>query len=212
MSKTDGNVVDPMAFASQYGVDAFRYFLMAEMTLGQDASFTEEAFIRRYNTDLANDLGNILSRVLKMIGKYFDSRVPEPGPEGEDETALRTSALKAAEGMIAAVEGMRIDAGLSGLAAVMRETNRYIEKKQPWVLAKDEAQRETLATVLYTVVETVRIISGMLYPVMPGKVAHLRSALGLPDGAPAFESLDRWGVLSPGTTVTVGEPLFPRIG
>ena len=210
MSKTAGNVVNPMDFADKYGVDAFRYFLMAEMTLGQDASFTEDAFGRRYNAELANDLGNMLNRVMKLISSNCDGKVPEPGTEGEDEKVLRESALTGVAAMIDAVENMKLDAGIAGIAAVVREANRYFEKRQPWKLAKDPEKKEELATVLYTGVEVLRIVSGMLFPVMPSKMAELRQLLGFGDGDPNVELLSKWGSTKPGAKVGELVSLFPR--
>jgi methionyl-tRNA synthetase len=210
MAKSVGNVVDPMAMADRYGVDAFRYFLMAGMTLGQDASFTEETFVLRYNTDLANDLGNMLSRVLKMIGSHCEGRIPEPGPLAAEDEALRSVALGAADAAMEAVTHMRLDQGIGGLAAVVREANRYLEKTQPWTLARD-GNHERLRTVLYCAAEALRIVGGMLYPVMPGKMNALRQALGLPEGEPEFKTLHTWGALKPGSVVQKLGALFPRI-
>ncbi len=209
MSKSAGNVVNPMEMAERYGVDAFRYFLMAEMTLGQDASFTEEGFVRRYNTELANDLGNMVNRVIKLVQSHFDGCLPAPVGEGEEERGLRETALGAARAMVEAVEGMRIDQGLAGLAAVVREANRFMENRQPWKLVKTD--RTAAGSVLYHAAETLRIVSGMLYPVMPGKMSELREVLGLPAGEPDFAQLCRWGVLEPGRAVGAMRSLFPRI-
>jgi methionyl-tRNA synthetase len=213
MGKSLGNVVNPMDFAGRYGVDPFRYFLMAEMSLGQDAAFTEEAFVRRYNADLANDLGNLLSRVVTLIGAHCDGRVPEPGPLGADEGALRDATLAAAAGMMDAVERMRLDQGMAAVAAAVREANRYLERRQPWTLAKrtDPDSRIALCTALYCAAETLRIVSGIHSPVMPGKMAELRATLGLADEKPDFTSLTRWGGLRPGAKVTRTAGLFPRI-
>lgn len=211
MSKTAGNVVNPMDFADQYGVDSFRYFLMAEMTLGQDASFTEDAFARRYNAELANDLGNMVNRVMKLISEHFDGKVPAPGAEGEDEEKLRAAALSGVAGMLDAVENMKIDTGIAGIAAVVREANRYFEKRQPWKLAKQEGSREETATVLYSGVEVLRIVSGMLYPVMPSKMKEMRILLGFGDGEPNLELLSKWGVTKPGAMIGSLSSLFPRI-
>jgi len=210
MSKTTGNVVDPMAFADQYGVDAFRYFLMAEMVLGQDASFTEDAFIRRCNADLANDLGNMLSRLMKMIGTYTAGLIPEPGAPGEDELQLKAAALAAAETMESSIDAMRLDLGLGAVANVVREANRYLERKQPWTLAK-QADKQPLNTVLYNAAETLRIVSGLLFPVMPGKMAELRLGLGIQEATPDIRSLKKWGLLKPGTAIGAMQVLFPRI-
>ncbi len=212
MSKSAGNVVNPMALAENYGVDAFRYFLMAEMVLGQDASFTEEGFVRRYNADLANDLGNLLSRVVRMTLSHFDGRVPPCGELATEELQLRDVTLEAVAGMRDAVGRMRIDQGLGGLAGAVREANRYLELRQPWTLAKQGPEaRVLMGTTLYCAAETLRMVSGMLYPVMPAKMAALRGALGCADGEPDYSRLRHWGELASGTALQPAGPLFPRI-
>lgn len=210
MSKTAGNVVNPMEMTERVGVDAFRYFLMAEMTLGQDASFTEEQFSRRYNAELANDLGNVLSRVTKLIGLHCGGALPGPGVAGEDEVALRDAALTAARDMVGAVEKMRLDLGIAGLAGVIRATNRYLEKRAPWTLVK-RGETDAFHTVVYCAAEALRIVSGMLYPVMPSKMTELRKALGIAETHPDFSLLCRWGELAPGSKVSVSNGLFPRM-
>ncbi len=210
MSKSAGNVINPMDMVDRYGVDAFRYFLMAEMVLGQDASFTEEAFVRRYNADLANDLGNLLSRTMKMIATNTGNRIPPPGPDGDDEPVLRTAVLDAARSMPTALTGMRLDLGLAAVAQAVREANRYLEKRQPWTLAKNK-DLSALATVLYHAAETLRIVSGLLFPVMPDKMSLLRRSLGLPEGAPEIASLTAWGGTRPDTEIGALQILFPRI-
>ncbi len=213
MSKTAGNVVNPMEFVEKYGVDSFRYFLMAEMSLGQDASFTEDAFIRRYNAELANDLGNMLNRVTKQIATNFDGIMPECGELGEDEKHLRDVTLKAANQMVESVGRMRIDLGLAELAGAVREANRYIEKRQPWTLAKQEGAeaKAQLGTVLYTASEALQIISGMFYPTMPGKMSELREVLGCAAGDPDLATLSEWGGLESGKAIGEMRSLFPRI-
>jgi methionyl-tRNA synthetase len=212
MSKTAGNVVNPVEFAEQYGVDAFRYFLMAEMSLGQDASFTEDAFIRRYNAELANDLGNMLNRVTKLISANFDGKIPECGALGPEEEFLRDVTLKAASDMVGSVNRMRLDLGLAELAGAVREANRYIEKRQPWALANQgESARAELGTVLYTAAEALRIISGMFYPTMPSKMSELRQVIGCEAGDPVFASLSEWGGLRSGVQMGEMRSLFPRI-
>lgn len=210
MSKTAGNVVNPIEMADAYGVDPFRYFLMAEMVLGQDASFSEEAFVRRYNSDLANDLGNMLSRLMKMVGSHAGGSIPECGALGEDETVLRDAALGAAMTMEKAIDTMRLDLGLGAVADVVRQANKYFEKKQPWALAK-QADKQPLFTTLYCAAETLRIVSGLLYPVMPGKMSDLRRTLGISGGEPDIGQLREWGRLPPGTKVGEMVSLFPRI-
>jgi methionyl-tRNA synthetase len=211
MSKSRGNAVNPMEFADRYGVDAFRYFLMAEMSLGQDASFTEEAFIRRYNADLANDMGNLLSRLVKLMGSHTGGRIPRPPqPETPEDAALRESVLEAVARLDDAVGRMRPDQGIEGLTGVVRETNRYLEKTAPWTLAKD-GRTERLEGVLYTAAECLRIVSGLMHPVMPEKMEKLRGVLGLPAGSPDIGGLRVWGGLKQGTPIGGMVSLFPRI-
>jgi methionyl-tRNA synthetase len=180
MSKSLGNVVNPMEMIQKYGVDAFRYFLMAEMTLGQDASFTEEAFVARYNSDLANDLGNLLSRVVKMTLRHSDGAIPAPGAFTEEEAELMQAVDAAVDGMEKALTGMRMEQGLEAIMNAVRAGNRYMERTAPWTLAK-KGETERLNTVLYCVAEALRKVSVLLHPVMPGKMADLRNALGLPE-------------------------------
>ncbi len=212
MSKSEGNVIDPLAMAERYGVDALRYHLLADMAQGSDASFSEELFVRRYNNDLANDLGNMASRVLKMIERHFEGRMPAPGRSGAAEQALAEHALEAAREMQRQVLAMALDRGIGRVLETVRETNRYFDRAAPWKLAKAGAMEE-LGTVLYHGAEALRIVSGLLYPVIPAKMGELRRALGV--GAdeiePRFEGLVRWGGLRPGSQVTASAGLFPRI-
>ena len=210
MSKSLGNVVNPMAMAETYGVDAFRYFLMAEMTLGQDANFSEDSFVQRYNTYLANDLGNLLSRVMKLIAAHCDAKIPEPAEPGPEEQRLRDGVLAATAAMQKGVGEMRLDLGLAEVAGAVREANRYMERRKPWVLAKG-GDRAALHTVLYTAAEALRVVSGLLYPTMPGKMAALRAALGLAEGEPDIAKLKTWGVLPAGSAIGKMQALFPRV-
>ena len=211
MSKSLGNVVNPMDMADRYGVDAFRYFLMTEMSLGQDANFSEEAFIRRFNSDLANDLGNLLSRVLKMTHSYCGGVVPEAGgPDSDEEQELRHCVQSAAAEMEKALDRMKIDQGVTGVLGAVRAINRYLEQKQPWTLAKQE-DRTALHTTLYTALESLRIASGLLQPIMPGKMDAVWDALGLHGEKPAFCALSEWGGLRAGTALREAPVLFPRI-
>ncbi|MFA5203272.1 MAG: methionine--tRNA ligase [Lentisphaeria bacterium] len=212
MSKSLGNVVNPMAMCEQYGVDAFRYFLMAEMSLGNDASFTEEAFINRYNSDLANDLGNLGSRVIKMAHRFLDGRFPAPEPPGPDEAELVKAATVALDSMRQHLDSMQLERGIADVLAAVREGNRYFDKMAPWALAKQGKTAE-LRRVLYSAAECLRIVSGLLYPVMPGKMTELRRALGLNDGEtePHLGTLGVWGGLPAERPLTDVPPLFPRI-
>ena len=191
-----------------------RYCLMAEMVLGSDASFTQASFIKRYNSDLANDLGNMLSRAVKLTIKYFDGRVPRPGNLEDVDLELKDQAIASIGLMRNAVENMKIDRGLEHVMNVVRAANRYMEKTAPWTLAK-QGNMERLATVLYTASETLRIVSGLLLPVMPCKMKEFRMKLGLPEDIAAKSDfsgrLEKWGTLEFGTQVHDIEALFPRI-
>ncbi len=212
MSKSLGNVVNPMDMIDAYGVDAFRYFLMAEMSLGQDASFTEDAFVARYNADLANDLGNLASRVITMIRRNLGGVVPEPAAPGPEEEELVRATLDAVRSMQERVLAMQLDRGVADALAAVRAGNRYFDRLKPWALARG-GDRERLGQVLYHAAECLRIASGLLLPVMPGKMTDLRRALGLgaEAAAPALAELSRWGGLRAGTPVGELEALFPRI-
>ena len=212
MSKSTGNAVNPMEVAEKYGVDAFRYFLMSEMSLGNDASFSEEIFITRYNSNLANDLGNLLSRVVKMIVKEADGIIPAPVETAQTdfEKELRETVLSAVFEMEPAITGMKLDRGLEQIMNAIRAANRFMEKTAPWKLAK-EKNTDRLNTVLYTAAESLRIISGLLYPVMPGKMCEIRKAIGLPETGIEIFELKTWGKLSPGLKVSDIGSLFPRI-
>ncbi|NOY81470.1 MAG: methionine--tRNA ligase [Kiritimatiellaeota bacterium] len=212
MSKSLGNVVNPMEMAERYGADAFRYFLMAEMTLGQDASFTEQAFVTRYNADLANDLGNLASRVLKMVFRHFDGKMPPKPPPKESDAPLREAALSAAREMEKVLRQMQLDRGMARVMAAVREGNRYFEKSAPWKLTAPE-NRAQLGGVLYNTAECLRIVSGLFYPVMPERMGLLRQALGIAEEpvGPRLELLQEWGGLGPGGACRPLKALFPRI-
>ena len=210
MSKSLGNVVNPMEMADKYGVDAFRYFLLSEMTLGQDSSFSEEGFIKRYNSDLANDLGNMLNRVVKQILRYFDGKIPAPGSllEKEDKELL-AAASDAADVMEHAVRNLHLDKGIECVMDVVRKANRYMESTAPWTLAK-EGKTERLATVLYSAAETLRVVAQLLLPVMPEKMTVLLRTIGAPTEF-SFDQAKNHGVLNPGTAIQDIDALFPRI-
>ncbi len=213
MSKSLGNAVNPMAMIDRYGVDAFRYFLIAEMTLGQDASFTEEGFVRRFNADLANDLGNLASRVIKMIRKNSDGRIPAAPTnmlDGAEERAVWDVVQQAVCAVADAVTSLHLDRGLAEVLAAVRATNRYLERKQPWTLAKQSDPRP-LHGVLYVAAEALRVISALLFPVMPERMTVLRQALGITTVAPQLDRLKHVGELVSGQPVTDTGALFPRI-
>jgi methionyl-tRNA synthetase len=215
MSKSLGNVVNPMDMADKYGVDAFRYFLLAAMTPGNDASFTEEDFLQRFNTDLANDLGNLLSRVVKLSIKNFGGTLPAPPPLQPLELELLSKAGLAVKQLESELNAMKLDRGINAVMNVVREANKFLERTAPWTLAK-EGKTDRLAAVLYTAAQTLEIVSGLLFPIMPEKMTQLRRSLGLSDEEIVktdFASLSEFADPSANTKRTMVDmpPLFPRI-
>jgi len=214
MSKSLGNVVNPMDMADKYGVDAFRYFLLAAMTPGNDASFTEEDFLQRFNTDLANDLGNLLSRVVKLSIKNFGGTLPAPPPLQPLEMELLSKAGLAVKQLENELNAMKLDRGINAVMNVVREANKFLERTAPWTLAK-EGKTDRLAAVLYTAAQTLEIVSGLLFPIMPEKMTQLRRSLGLSEAEIVktdFKSLSEFA--DPGATkrtMVDMPPLFPRI-
>ncbi|MEE9555425.1 MAG: methionine--tRNA ligase subunit beta, partial [candidate division Zixibacteria bacterium] len=210
MSKSFGNVVNPLDLARVYGVDAFRYFLMREMTLGQDASYSEGSFVVRYNSDLANDLGNLLSRVMKMVISYTDGKIPSPGESDDSDKELQQRAGALIQSIRQKVESYSLSQAVESILELVRATNRYVELNRPWDLAKNN-NTERLNSVLYNAAESLRISSILLSPIMPGKCKKIRGQLGLDiDTEVNLESCG-WGGLKPGLEVIPGDGLFPRV-
>ena len=213
MSKSLGNVVNPMDMADKYGVDAFRYFLLAAMTPGNDASFTEEDFLQRFNTDLANDLGNLLSRVVKLSIKNFGGALPPPPPLQPIEMELLSKAGLAVNQLEAELNAMKLDRGINAVMNVVREANKFLERTAPWTLAK-EGKTDRLAAVLYAAAQTLEIVSGLLFPIMPEKMTLLRRSLGMSEEEirkTDFQSLRDFGAGNMKRTMVDMPPLFPRI-
>ena len=207
MSKTTGNVVDPLAMKDVYGVDPFRYFLIREMAVGQDASFSEAALVGRINSDLANDAGNGLSRILKLAATGLDSRLTPVDPGEEGDAALRRIAEETLPRTLDLVRGLRLSHAVEETFQLIRAVNRYLENTAPWKLAKQgEAGKGRLNAILYHAAESLRLAFTLLQPVMPSKMKEALGALGLtPEASPLTWGGWRGGVLSPGIN------LFPRI-
>ncbi len=211
MSKSLGNVVRPLDLHEKYGNDAFRYFLMRDMSFGLDASFHEAGIAERINSDLANDLGNLLNRTLGMLGRYTDGTVPAFGPLEPADEALRDAFLALPDAVTAHFEQLHFDRALEEVMAAVRKANKYVADQQPWTLAKDPANAERLGTVLRSVVEALRVASVLLEPVLTTKARELRAQLGLDDAPATLDDARRWDGAPAGIATRPGEPLFPRI-
>ncbi len=213
MSKSLGNVINPKELAEKYSADALRYYLSAAMTLGQDANFTTKLFNLKYNNDLANDLGNLASRALTMLQRFNGGLLPEvENLEDEASENLRSITLKAAEAMPGHIDNMELEIALSKVMEAVREGNRYWTVMEPWVMAK-QGRNDELARVIRNSLECLRIVSGLLFPVMPAKMAELRKAMGMADNEiePSYENLMVWKRLKEGIQTMVPPPLFPRV-
>lgn len=213
MSKSLGNVVNPMDMIDRYGVDAFRYFLIAEMVLGQDASFSEDAFVRRYNSDLANDLGNLANRIAAMVRRYCGGRLPGPAPAAEEDDAARPvwAAIRTAvESAEAALSTFLLDRAVADAIAAVKAINRYLEVRAPWTQAK-AADPMPLHATLRAAAEALRVAASLLHPVMPERMGALRRALGCANETPTPEELRSQAALSDGAEMAEMPPLFPRI-
>ncbi len=212
MSKSKGNVVDPQALIERFGSDALRYFLLREIPLGSDGVFSIEALVQRINADLANDLGNLVSRTLTMAGRYLSGVLPEPGEPGPGDDALIALAQETPRRMEDAMAGLQVHEALTGLWKLVRRSNKYIDENTPWDLAKDPSRAGRLGTVIYNLVESIRFIAVMLAPFIPRTPDRIYAQIGLSNRPEmhSWESLRRWGAIKPGTMVERGEDLFPR--
>ena len=203
MSKSLGNVINPMDLIDDYGVDPVRYYLMREMVLGQDSSFTMESFIQRYNSDLANDFGNLLSRVSTLMKKNYDGKIPEPGDFTEAEAVIKSNGESLGEVVKEKIESMRLNEAIEEIMQYIRSVNKYMENNAPWKLVKED--KDAAGRVLYTAGEALRIGAVLLSPVMPNRTAILLDVLN------AKETGLEWGGLTPGKELKDHEPLFPRV-
>ena len=203
MSKSSGNVINPMDLIDDYGVDPVRYYLMREMVLGQDANFTLKSFVNRYNSDLANDFGNLLSRISTLINKNYDGYIPKVSSLGDEEKRLKSISIELVKKFDNNMLRMSINEAIEETLQFVRSINRYFEHMAPWKLVKEDLK--SAGTVLYTGAEALRICAVLLSPIMPQRIQILLSALNT-------ESVDRnWGGLKSGTRLGEHKPLFPRI-
>ena len=210
MSKSKGNVIYPEPIIERYGVDALKYFVLREFNFGSDGSFSMEKLISRLNSDLANDLGNLVSRTVQMVSKYRDSVVPEPGEEEEVDKDLKS----VAEGIRAKVEedieNFSYNKALAHIWEFISRTNKYIDQTEPWVLAKDEANAKRLDTVLYNLIDSIRIISQLIEPFIHHTAEEIQKQLGIKEDL-KWEDASSFGLYKAGTKVERGDNLFPRL-
>ena len=210
MSKSRGNIVDPVKLIERYGVDALKYFLLREYTFGQDGLFTNEVMLNRMNFDLANDLGNLVSRTIAMIEKYNGGILPTAKADGEYDSELKAIAIGAAEKVEAYMNKFSFSQALEEIWTVVRRTNKYIDETMPWVLAKEEATKDRLDTVLHNLAEAIRIVSVLIYPFMHTTSKEIRKQLGIWYADVAWADAFKFDMMS-GEKVKKGDSIFPRL-
>ncbi|HJA04798.1 MAG TPA: methionine--tRNA ligase [Candidatus Microbacterium stercoravium] len=213
MSKSKATGIAPHTLVDTFGSDAYRFYFLSAIAFGQDGSFSWEDMVARYHAELANGFGNLASRSIAMTAKYFGGSVPEPGEYEEADLEIQRLVSAAAANADQAIERFRIDQAIDEIWTIVDALNGYITEAEPWVLAKDDAKRDRLATVIYTCLEGLRALAVLLSPIMPESTAKLWAALGAPGEVTAqpVREAGAWGQLAPGTATTKLAPLFPRI-
>jgi methionyl-tRNA synthetase len=212
MSKSKGNVVDPVILINKYGLDAVRYFLLREVPFGSDGIFSNEALIQRINSDLANDLGNLVSRTVAMIDKYFGGVIPAQRIAGEFDSELQAMLAELPGKVEELMDKLQFSSALSEIWRTISRTNKYVDETMPWVLAKTEENKPRLAAVMYNLAESLRIVSILLQPFMPETPEKIWQQLGIAGStAIEWENAGKWGVYPEGVSVNKGDVIFPRI-
>jgi methionyl-tRNA synthetase len=215
MSKSIGNVVEPLQMKNIYGTDAFRFFLIRDMVFGLDSDYSEEAMVQRINSDLANDLGNLFSRVIAMVHKYFKAVVPkvDSSLEKEMELGLKEDAFNAVSCFESSMENFSFHKAMLAIWEFINKMNKYVDVTAPWILAKQKSTRKQLEAVIFNLLEGLRIVSGLIYPVMPETAKTMQKHLGLDPEMPFYtlDLLRTWNIIKPDTKLPKGITLFPRI-
>ncbi len=213
VSKSLGNMISPRIMDERYGFDAFRYFLLRDMVFGLDANFSEEAMVARVNADLANNLGNLVSRTLNMTAKFAQARVPQPGEREEPELEVEAACSRAVLAVDQHLRALEPQRALEAILKVVDTTNRYLELREPWKAVADPAREASVPTTLYTCCEALRIVALLLSPFLPEKAPEILNRLGLPDALSSarLPEAAAWGQIPIGSATIKGKPLFPRI-
>ncbi len=211
MSKSLGNVVDPMILGQRYGADAIRYHIMREMALGADSSFSNEIMINRINSDLANGFGNLVSRTVAMVIKYFGGTLITDREEGDFDSELITMIEGLRDKVDSFVDETQLQNALAEIFTLVARANKYIDETEPWVLAKDETKKARLASVLYNLLEAIRVSATLLKSFMPATMPKALKQIGCSEEMASYENAGKYGVLPVDVTVEKGEVLFPRI-